>query len=117
MVTYPEGATFHVKVDNPDIVLSHQWYVSDSVGKEFKLDGSSATTDTLIVPSTEWSKSGLMFRCVIEDNQGHTTYTDPAYLTLANEEEDKTVLFIGEYALEPGDSLNLEDAALGEGTV
>ena len=116
-VVYPAGATFLVEVDNPDIVLSYQWMAYDSVGKPFILDGTSASTDTLIIPSTERTWSDLRFVCVIEDNQGHTTYTEPARAIITNEEENKPVLYVGEFALEPGDTLNLEDTPLGSGIV
>ena len=115
-VAFPAAASFHVEVDNPDIVTSYHWVASDEV-KPFELDGSTAYTDTLVIPSTGRTWTGLSFICVITDNQGHTVYTQPARIIITNEDENKPVLYVGEYALEPGDTLNLEDTALGEGIV
>ncbi|MBR2790301.1 MAG: hypothetical protein IKD70_06770, partial [Eggerthellaceae bacterium] len=115
-VEYPAGVSFHVEVDNPDIVTSYHWVASDGV-KPFELDGATAFTDTLIIPSTGRTWTGLSFICVITDNQGHTMYTQPANVIITNEDENKPVLYVGEYALEPGDALDLETTALGEGIV
>lgn len=115
-VNYPDGATFHVEVDDPENVASYQWQMSDGYNL-FILDGISATTDTLIVPSVTQDDPTLFFDCLITDKNGNTVESDPAVLTILNKEEDKTVLYVGEYSVEPGESLDLADTALGSGTV
>ncbi|MBR3258671.1 MAG: hypothetical protein IKF96_06735, partial [Eggerthellaceae bacterium] len=94
-VAYPAAASFHVEVDRPDIVTSYHWVASDGV-KPFELDGATAYTDTLVLPSTGRTWTGLSFICVITDNQGHTVYTQPANIIITNEDENKPVLYVGE---------------------
>ena len=50
-VSYPDGATFHVEVEKPEDVASYEWTYSDG-STTYHLDGMSASTDTLIIPST-----------------------------------------------------------------
>ena len=115
-VAYPEGVSFHVEVDRPEIVTSYQWVCSDGA-KLFVLDGATASTDTLIVPSTVQNVNDLYYYCIIEDNQGHTTVSNPATLHITNAEENIPVLYVGEYALCPGDTLDLSETLMGEGIV
>ena len=115
-VNYPEGTSFHVEVDNPDMVVSYQWIATDGF-KPFVLDGATATTDTLIIPATAQTFGDLQFYCQITDNQGRRITTNPANLDIVNMEQNKPVLYVGEYALEPGDALDLSTTALGEGVV
>ncbi|MBR3258871.1 MAG: hypothetical protein IKF96_07785, partial [Eggerthellaceae bacterium] len=115
-VVYPAGTSFHVEVDNPDAVVAYQWIASDGV-KPFVLDGETAHTDTLIIPSVSQTSGDLQFVCQITDNQGNVIYSNPATLFVSNWDENKPVLYVGEYALEPGDTLDLETTTLGEGIV
>lgn len=115
-VSYPDGATFHVEVEDPDNVASYQWQMSDG-GSLFILDGVTAITDTLVVPSVQQDYPELFFSCIITDKDGNTVESDPAVLTINNKDEDKTVLSVGGYALEPGESLDLSDTMIGSGLV
>ena len=51
-VAYPDGASFHVEVADPDSVASYQWRLTDGYNL-FVLEGTSAKTDTLVIPATE----------------------------------------------------------------
>ena len=115
-VNYPEGASFHVGVDHPEQVESYQWYASDGY-TVFVLDGTSAKTDTLIVPSTQEMDPDMYYECEITDKNGNKIYSDDAVLSLLNFGEEKKVLYILDYALEPGDSLDLADISEGSGKV
>ncbi len=115
-VSYPDGATFHVEVEDPDNVASYQWQMSDG-GSLFMLDGVTASTDTLVVPSVEQDFPMLFFSCIITDKDGNTVESDPAVLTINNQDEDKTVLTVGGYAVEPGESLDLSETMVGSGLV
>ncbi|MBR3196797.1 MAG: hypothetical protein IKF50_08885 [Clostridia bacterium] len=116
-INYPNGAEFHVEVDKPGKIKSYQWYFSDGYNI-FELQGSSAHTDTLIVPSIEQdSQEVLTYWCVMEDRKGNVLTTEEATLTNKNKTEDITVLYIGEFALTPGDELDLKGAGLGKGKV
>ena len=50
VVTFPEGASFSIEVNDPDAVVSYQWVMVDIEGTEFVLDGVTAKTDTLVIP-------------------------------------------------------------------
>ena len=116
-VNYPEGTSFEVNVQDPSKVESYQWICTDSAGTEFVLDGTSATTNKLIIPSTEQRDIDLVYKCMITDTEG-TVYTSrSAELYIDNSDEDKTVLYAGNYAIEPGGSLDLETTELGSGTI
>ena len=115
-VAYPEGAQFSVEVADIDNVASFQWELTDQ-NSIFVLDGQTAHTPTLEVVSTEDMPYVAGYRCIITDLAGNQTVSDWALLDLSNREEDKPVLYVGEYALEPGDTLDLADTMLGEGTI
>lgn len=122
-VTYPDGAEFSIKVDHPENVKSYQWelrvYSNDNAEafSTFTLDGTSASTDTLIVPSTEYSFHTHYFRCIVTDLRGKKHVSDEAAMTPTNATEQKPVLYVGEYALEPGDTLDLSTTDAGSGIV
>lgn len=115
-VAYPAGATFHVEVSDPDQVESYQWIISDTYS-DFVLGGSSATTDTLVIPSTMQDDPDLYARCVITDHDGNVVESEPGIMHVVNGDEDKTVLYVGDYAVEPGQTLDLSSTTLGTGTV
>lgn len=114
-VNWPDGATFHVEVNNPhNIHLNYQWSISDG-DQVFEPEG--ATSPTFELPSTYANMGHLWFCCIITDDDGNRMFTDDAELSIANPGEVKPVVYIGEYALEPGESLDLETIDYGTGTV
>ena len=115
-VSYPDGAQFHIEVDYPEGVVSYQWEMTEGVN-QFILAGESARTDTLTVPSTEQDLPDMYYRCIITDTLGNEHASEYGKLHINNGEEDKTVLYIGEYGLNPGDSLDLAATPYGSGTV
>ncbi|MBR5931900.1 MAG: 4Fe-4S dicluster domain-containing protein [Lachnospiraceae bacterium] len=115
-VSYPDGATFHVEVEKPEDVASYEWTYSDG-STTYHLDGMSAATDTLIIPSTMQDDNPAIIQCKITDKQGNTYTTKEATLTVTNKTEDKSVLYVGDYAVEPGETLDLAQTGLGRGTV
>ena len=115
-VSYPDGASFTVEVNDESLVESYQWYVSDG-GSVFELKGTSATTKTLIVPSTMQDDVPMFYECAITDKSGNTVYTDTAVLTVNNSEEDKSVLYVGDHAIEPGEKIDLKDTIMGTGVI
>lgn len=116
VVSYPQGAEFHVEVNHPELVESYQWTMSDGVNV-FVLDGETANTDTLIVPSTQKGDVPVWYCCTITDKNGHKIFTDDICLTVDNPDEFKKVLYVGDYAVEPGGKLDLEEIKVGKGTV
>ena len=115
-IAYPEGTSLHVEVSDPSQVESYRWILNDGY-TDFELSGTSATTDTLVIPSTEQDWPDLNFRCVITDKDGNTVESEPAVVSIANPEEELTVLFVGEYAVQPGETLDLAEVDAGSGTV
>ncbi|MBR5114582.1 MAG: S-layer homology domain-containing protein [Oscillospiraceae bacterium] len=115
-VAYPAGTSFHVAVDKPENVASYQWLLTDSA-RTFTLDGLTATTDTLVLNSTERDTPDVEISCVITDINGNRTYSKPALLHINNSSEEKMVLYVGDYALVPGYTLDLSKTTLGSGVV
>lgn len=70
-VSYPQGASFSVKVSNPEKVASYQWYLTDQAGNVFELAGITAKTADLIVPSSQGMSGILDFHCVVTDKDGN----------------------------------------------
>ncbi len=120
VVSYPAGTSFEVRVSRDDKVASYQWYLRDIVGNVFELEGDSAKTPELIVPSTGQRDNRLVYYCVVTDTAGNKLISKEAYLDMDNKAEDKIVLYVGNYALEPGQTLNLynmPDPQIGTGKI
>ena len=108
IVSYPDGATFTVGVADESLVYSYQWHMIDQDRNDFVMDGETGNDPTLIVASTVQRAQKLLFYCVIRDTQGNTYTTRKASLDQDNRyTENKPVLYIGEYAIKPGEFLNL----------
>lgn len=116
-VNYPDSAEFTVVPENPAAVASYQWYYVDQMGQVFKLDGSSAKTATLVCPSTHKDYDGQYFYCELADSSGNVTTSDPAYVEIKNYSENKKMLYVGDYTVERGKTLDLSTTTLGSGTV
>lgn len=96
-VEYPAGVTFSVPSSDS---AKYQWYIHDkSTGKDVKLDGESATTATLNIPSTTKDDDGQKFYCEISEG-GKTVKSEKATLKISNKDKNKPVLYIGNYALD-----------------
>ena len=117
VVSYPEGAQFRVEVLHPELVESYQWICTDIAGNEFVLQGTSAKTDTLTIPSTDPLDMLLTYRCEITGKDGSKVVSNNATLDLDNRHDAKTVLYVREYALEKGGTLDLSSKDLGTGTI
>ena len=115
-VEYPGQAIFHVEVSDPGQVASYQWVISDGYS-DFVLTGVSASTDTLIMPSTQQDDPDLYARCVITDSDGNTVESEQAVMHILNPDESKPVLYVGDFAVEPGQTLDLALTTLGTGMV
>ena len=115
-VNYPEGAAFHVEVADPDNVESYRWEYTDGV-HVFRLDGTSASTDTLVLPATMQDDPKGTVTCIVKGKNGLETVSQPATITIANPQEDKTVLYVGDYAVIPGETFDIAKTQLGSGTV
>ncbi|MCR4633351.1 MAG: hypothetical protein K5648_04425 [Erysipelotrichaceae bacterium] len=115
-VDYPEGATFHVEVDHPENVASYHWSLSDGY-TVFELDGDTSSTDTLVIPWTDQNPNTFYLCCTITDKNGHKIFTEDAELNVGNVETNKPVLYLGDIALEPGESADLSDGVQGSGKI
>ena len=115
-VSYPEGAVFSVEVNRPDLVASYQWIMEDEY-KSTVLTGLTASTPVLEVKSTNTYDPPTKYYCVITDINGNKTVSEKGYLTIDNYQEIKPVLYVVDYALEPGDSLDLSETPIGSGSV
>lgn len=120
-VEYPAGVTFSVPSSDS---AKYQWYIHDkSTGEDFELDGESANTATLEIPSTTKDDDGQKFYCVITYEDGKTEKSKQATLKISNKDQNKPVLYVGNYALDPSkeDSgiavLDLSLTELGSGSI
>lgn len=116
-VKYPEGASFHVEVANPEDVASYEWEVYDQNSTLKLTNGSTIYTDTLVFPATAMDYPDLDCRCIITDKNGNKTVSEYGTLYVTNKEEYKTVLYVGEYAVNPGETFDISTTALGTGKV
>ncbi len=116
-VSYPEGVSFHAEVNDPTRVASWQWYLKDIDEGEFLLNGVTASTDTLTLLSTQRESNQLRFICKVTDIDGNTVTSEPATLTIGNMTEHVDVLYVCEYALTPGEELDLSTTQLGSGVI
>lgn len=107
VVEYPDGAKFTVEVTDPTLVESYQWHMIDQKSNDFVMDGETGNDPTLVVASSVQRDQRLLFYCVIRDTQGNTHTTRRAILDQSNKDINKPVFYVGEYAVEPGESLDL----------
>lgn len=121
-VNYPAGATFTVTAAENVEVTSYKWEASDGK-KTYALEGTSAATDTLVVPSTrrddgnKWS-----FRCKLTFADGSSEYSDYADLKVENTGTKKAVLYIGNYAIDlnkenSGKTFDLKTTGFASGSI
>ena len=115
-VDYPTGAYFRVEVSDVKTVASYQWVADDGTG-EVVLAGTTATSRSLRIPSTWRGMPDLLVSCIVTLTDGTQVKTEPATLHVANADERKTVLYVGDFALVPGQSLDLSATTLGTGKV
>ena len=116
-VAYPSGAQFSVTVNDASLVASYRWYITDQNGNLFELDDISAKTDTLVIPSTVQGQEDLNVTCIITDINGSRTTTKSAVLSVTGRNENKPVLYVGDFSVEPGQSLDLSKTCLGSGVI
>jgi hypothetical protein len=119
VVDYPGGASFEVSVaGGSEDQYTYQWYAMDIVGKEFKLSGTSAKTRKLDIPSTRQEDNRLIYYCVVTCGQD-TLASKEAYLDMSNKTQNQTVLYVGNYAVLPGKSIDLDatNPNIGTGTI
>lgn len=105
-VEYPAGAAFTVEATDTSTVKSYQWYLYDkSSKKSIKLDGSTAQTASLVIPSTTKNDNGRIYYCKLTFEDGSTVESGQAVLKITNKSESKPVLYVGNYAINPGETL------------
>ena len=115
VVHYPEGATFTVEVEDPDSIASYQWCLLDKENNLFILEGVTADNPTLVIPSTQRRDSEMRFYCIVTNKEGLKTVTKQAKLSIDNGDVNKPVFYVGEYHLEPGETMDLSKVDIGEG--
>ena len=115
-VNYPAGTQFHIEMKDPSQVASYQWVASDGYNI-FELTGASAHTDTLIIPATSQDDPEMGYVCVIQTKDGKQIISEPASMNVVNPLNDQTVLYVGEFAVQPGDTFDLSSTPYGSGTI
>ena len=117
IVAYPAGAHFSVEVTGDSVTspFEYQWILEDIEGNEVILEGATAKTNTLNIPATNHLDNDLYFYCIVKDKNGYWNCSSAAKLSKNNRYEIKPVLYVGEYAIEPGQSLDLSKKDIGNG--
>ncbi len=123
---YPDAKEFTIKVRNSDD-MKYQWLinagtrVSPEGGLEetYKpLDGITATTDKLTIPSVDCSVSYAKFACdVTSISKNITVRSEPVVYYLTNYDDFVHCAYMGEYAITPGTTLDLSNTPYGSGTI
>ena len=116
-LTYPQGVRLSVEVDDPDFIASCQWYDTDARGQPVKLDGLTASTLTLVLPSTMAHGNYYDLFCEIIDLNGNKVVSDTARVEVVNSSEHKPVFYVGDHAIQPGETLDLSETVMGTGLV
>ena len=114
--SYPDPVSFHVEVNHPEKIVSYQWYMTDNA-HIFQLDGTSAKTDTLERPSTDYTEGALYYWCEMADEDGNIIKSDQAELVCDNYDERFPLLYISDYAVLAGDTIDLAEYGLGSGKI
>lgn len=147
VVQMPQGCSFNVEVNDESLVKSYCWQILDGyndeeddddlpfgmlredpidIGKvEFGEvaiwtdvnDSITGQTKTYVKPSSGYSYNEKTYRCVITDINDNKIYSDMATLNYSNAKEQMSLLYIGNYALKIGDSLDLSDTPNGTGVI
>ena len=128
-IRIPDGITLSVEVNDESLVESYRWQRANGVDANDEyyfvdLDGRTATSNTLIKPSTgvfDGIDEDVVYRCVVTPKEGEPIVSDVATVRTDAREIEQSGRFIclniGEFALLPGKTFDLADTYLGTGTI
>ena len=135
-IHYPDGVEFSFEVNKPELVKSYQWQYFDGyeqpepgpfgfgasleddlIERWLPLRGIDTTSNKLSIISSDNIATSDTYRCEITDINNNVIYTDSCEYRVINHGEYKKIAYLGEYAIEPGDTLDLADTPYGKGKI
>lgn len=117
-----DAMTMSVKVNNPKLVKSYQWYYALYDDGEYTyqsaIEGSKAQTDTYSLPAHYSSSHSVeAYQCRIIDIDGNTLSSDWGLVTTKPGKERIDQIVLGDYPILPGETLDLASTPYGSGTI
>ena len=122
-IDFGGSISMNVKVNNPDLVKSYQWYVGffeDGVlSEEAPLLGTKAKTDTYSLPNyiSYYFDANYGFKCVITDKDDNEIVSDWGQVIVRPDEKDTPHIVVGDYLLTPGKTFDLANTSYGTGKI
>lgn len=114
-VTYPEGFTVKVEVDHPEYVDGIEWFLSDGYSLLVIPERNQGGYE-FYMPSTNPYDKNFYLCAAVTDTDGNTIFTDDLHVTV-DASHIIPVLYVTDYALTAGDSIDLADVGYGTGTI
>lgn len=115
VVKYPKGFTAKVEVDHPEYVDEIQWVLSDGYDL-VEIPGINQGGYEFFIPSTNPYDKNFYICAVITDKNGDRLITEDLAVTV-DDSDMIPVLYVVEYALTAGESIDLADVNYGTGTI
>lgn len=118
----PNGVDLSVSVRDESKVKSYQWQILNSYDSEHNpvyrnMDGTTAKTNKFEIKSTEVSPTFHYFRCEITSLKDAKFYSEDGGYNITNPDADVAGAFLGDYAIIPGQTLDLSKTPYGSGTI
>lgn len=119
-VNYPDKFSFSVEVNHPELVESYRWYTGafteDQAGSFGPIMGERGAKATLDMPSIGPAQSAKPFKCLITTRNGEI-WSDVATLYVDNTDEDVPCVWVLDYPITLGQTLDLATTPYGTGTI
>ena len=122
-IDFGGSISMNVKVNNPNLVKSYQWYVglfeNDILTEDKELLGTKAKTDTYSLPNfiSYYADANYGFKCKIIDVDGNVIESEWAQVIVRPDEKDTPHIVVGDYLLTPGKTFDLSNTSYGTGKI
>lgn len=114
-VTYPEGFKVKVEINHPEYVKEIEWFLSDGSDLLF-IPGLNQDKNEFFIPSTNPYDKNFYLCAAVTDTDNKTIFTEDLHVAV-NADKIIPVLYVAEYALAPGQSIDLASINYGTGTI
>lgn len=117
----PDGYSVEVKVNDENLVKSYAWQYNNAVREEKQdwiyLTGEDATKAKYTCVSSKSNDHYHEYRCEITGKDGTVIYSDSSKIYFDNKYSYEPVVYVGDYAVKGGQTLDLSTTSLGTGKV
>lgn len=114
-VRYPDGFRAKVEVDRPEDVEDIRWVLSDGYDM-IEIPGINQGGYEFYMPSTNPYTKNMYLCAVVTDRNGDRLITEDLAVTV-DDSVKIPVLYVVDYALKAGESIDLADVDYGTGTI